>query len=165
MAQVFIDAELSFIVFIIENKNIKTRFSSSSIFSIASHKKILILRYTIVVLPNAFWGSTQASQLQNSRWARNYYMVVTPRLCSVNNFQLNTCFVALLFVYGSKTLNLFRYKLLTTSLRRACLFGANLLLETSFIQNLFLNQISLILQTTPPSGGGLSLRSQPAPRD
>ena len=42
-------------------------------------------------------------------------MVVTPRLCSVNNFQLNTWFVALLFVYGSKTLNLFRYKLLTTS--------------------------------------------------
>ena len=103
----FIDAELIRIFYIFENKKIKTRFSGSSIFSIASHKKILILRSTIIVLPNTFWGSTEATQLplQNPnslhsfsyevdwgpngggyRWARNYSTLHSMERRSVDDF-------------------------------------------------------------------------------
>ena len=82
----FIDAELSWIVYIIENKKLKHGLVVIVYFYIASHKKILIRRFTIVVLPNAFRGSTEAPQLlsQNSvlpsRWARNYSCNAPPRL-------------------------------------------------------------------------------------
>jgi len=48
-----------------------------------------VSRSTIVVLPNAFWGLTEAPQLppQNYRWGRNYYTLATHQ-CSVENFKL-----------------------------------------------------------------------------
>ena len=63
-------------------------------FSIPSHKKILIRRSTIVLLPNAFLGSTEAPQLppQNYRWARNYSTLTTERRY-VENFQLDPWWV------------------------------------------------------------------------
>ena len=88
----FIHAELSRIFSIFENKKIKTRFSGSSIFSIASHKKILIWRSTIIVLPNTFWGLTEAPQLPlqknggGYRWARNYSTLHSMERRSVDDF-------------------------------------------------------------------------------
>ena len=58
----FIDADKSFIVFIIGNKKLKNGLMILVYFYIASHKKILIRRSTIVVLPNPFRGSTEAPQ-------------------------------------------------------------------------------------------------------
>ena len=54
------------------------------------YKNIIIRRSTIVVLPNAFL--TDAPQLQNSilpLGARNYSMISTSRLGSVDNLNLN----------------------------------------------------------------------------
>ena len=80
----FIDAECNFIVFIVENKKFQDGLLVLVYFSIALHKNILILRYTIVVLPNAFRGLTEAPQLppQNSILplpTRNYSTLATPR--------------------------------------------------------------------------------------
>ena len=54
------------------------------------HKKILIRRSTIVVLPNAFRGSPEN---KDCRWARNYSTLATPRPCSVDNFKLDPWWV------------------------------------------------------------------------
>ena len=89
------DAEYNFIVFIAENKKFQDGLLVLVYFSIALHKNILILRYTIVVLPIAFRGLTEAPQLppQNSILplpTRNYSTLATPRR-SVDNFKLDPC--------------------------------------------------------------------------
>ena len=101
----FINAELSLIVFIIENKKLKQGLVVLIYFYIAFPKNILIRRSTIVVLPNEFWGSTEAPQLpsQNSvlpsRIARNYFTLQTERP-SVDNFQRDHLFVTAFSVWG-----------------------------------------------------------------
>ena len=89
----FINAELSWIVFIIENKKLKHGLVVLVYIYRSIHKKILILRSTIVLLPNAFWGSTEAPQLQNYRWAHNYSTLPATERRSVDNFKLNFLWV------------------------------------------------------------------------
>ena len=68
-------------------------------FYIASHKKILIRRSTIVVLPNPFRGSTEAPQFPTQllggdfRWARNYSSAPGNLRRSVENLKLNPWWV------------------------------------------------------------------------
>ena len=96
----FIDAEGRIIVIIIENKKL--------------HKKIIIRRSTIVVLPNAL--ETSAPQLQNTILPQpgwNYSTLATSRT-SVENFQRDALFVTA-FNYGSRNpVSLLSLKLLTT---------------------------------------------------
>ena len=46
-----------------ENKKLQHGLVVIVYFARAIHKKILIRRSTIVLLPNTFWGSTEAPQL------------------------------------------------------------------------------------------------------